>query len=292
MKTIGVLTPSSAVDANLLEQGMAYWKDKGYQVKKSDNLYAKHRFLAGTDAERAADLMTLFCDDTVDVIIAACGGYGSARMLGKLDYRLIGAHKKPFIGLSDTTALQLALLKKSGLISFSGYLMKPRHGRTIFPYTEQSLFDCLQGREQIFSGLVSDYNGKEISGQLIGGCLSLVAGLLGTPYFPNISGHILVLEDLSEEPYVIDRMLAQLENAGIFRNAKAVVFGTFIDCKAKDPTDGTMEDVLNEWKARIECPVFTGFPYGHQAGSAVFPIGGRAVLTAGTMKVLGVNFNG
>lgn len=292
MKTIGVLTPSGAVDEKVLAGGIAYWKSKGYQVKESAHLYAKNRFLAGSDEERAADLTALFCDDGVDVIMAACGGYGSARMLGMLDYRLIAAHKKPFVGLSDTTALQLALLEKSGLISFSGYLMKPRHGREIFPYTEQSLFDCLSGQEQVFSGLESDYCGEEIAGRLIGGCLSLVAGLLGTPYFPDMFGNILVLEDLSEEPYVIDRMLTQLENAGVFEKAAAVVFGAFIDCKAKDPADGTIKDVLSEWKNRIKRPVFSEFPYGHQAGSAVWPVGGQAVLNAGTMRVSGVEFNG
>lgn len=292
MKTIGVLTPSSAVDENVLAGGIAYWKSKGYQVKESAHLYAKNRFLAGSDEERAADLTALFRDDDVDVIMAACGGYGAARMLGMLDYRLIAAHKKPFVGLSDTTALQLALLEKSGLISFSGYLMKPRHGREMFPYTEQSLSDCLSGREQVFSGLESDYDGGEIAGRLVGGCLSLVAGLLGTPYFPDMSGNILVLEDLSEEPYVIDRLMTQLENAGVFEKTAAVIFGVFMDCKAKDPADGTIEDVLNEWKHRINRPVFSGFPYGHQAGSAVWPVGGRAVLAAGTMRVSGVEFNG
>lgn len=292
MKTVGVLTPSGAVDANALARGISYWKSRGFQVRESAHLYAKNRFLAGSDEERADDLAALFCDDGVDLIIAACGGYGSARMLGKIDYRLISDHKKPFVGLSDTTALQLALLEKSGLVSFSGYLMKPRHGREMFPYTEQSLFDCLEGRGQVFSGLESDYNGAEISGRLIGGCLSLVAGLAGSPYFPDMSGGILVLEDLNEEPYVIDRLLTQLENAGVFDKTAAVVFGAFIDCKAKDPADGTIGDVLNEWKRRIKCPVFTGLPYGHQAGSAVWPVGGRAVLSAGTMRVSGVDFNG
>lgn len=292
MKTIGVLTPSGAVDKNVLAQGIDFWKNKGFRVKESFSLYAKNRFLAGTDEERAADLTALFCDDEVDVIIAACGGYGSARMLRKIDYQKIAEHKKPFVGLSDTTALQLALSAKSGLISFSGYLLKPRHGRELFPYTEQSLFDCLEGHEQVFSGLESDYDGKEISGRLSGGCLSLVAGLAGSPYFPDMSGNILVLEDLSEEPYVVDRMLTQLENAGVFDKTAAVVFGVFMDCKAKDPSDGTIEDVLNEWKSRITCPVFSGFPYGHQAGSIVWPVGGQAVLNGGTMRVSGVNFNG
>lgn len=292
MKTVGVLTPSGAIAEKDLAGGIAYWQNRGYRVEKAAHLYAKNRFLAGSDEERAADLTALFCDDGVDVIIAACGGYGSARMLGKIDYRLIAAHKKPFVGLSDTTALQLALLEKAGLVSFTGYLMKPRHGRDMFPYTEQSLFDCLEGREQVFSGLESDYAGGEISGRLTGGCLSLVAGSAGTPYFPDMTGDILVLEDLNEEPYVIDRMLTQLENAGVFEKISAVVFGAFIDCKAKDPADGTLEDVLNEWKRRIKRPVFTGFPYGHQAGSAVWPVGGKAVLTAGAMRVLKVSGNG
>jgi len=209
-----------------------------------------------------------------------------------LDYDLIARHKKPLVGLSDTTALQLALLEKAGLTSFTGYLMKPRAGRIMSPYTESSLMDCLNGREQNIAGLESDCQEREIKGRLIGGCLSLVAGLTGTPYFPNPDGAILILEDVSEEPYAVDRMLTQLENAGVFDRIAAVVFGVFTDCKAKDPQDGTIADVLNEWKKRINAPVFTGLPYGHQAGSLVWPIGGTGVLSAGKITIEGGNFNG
>ena len=292
MTTIGVLTSSSAVSPELLAQGIDYWKKRGYAVKESPHLYACRRFTAGTDEERAEDLHTLFADDKTDIIIQAGGGYGSSRLLRKIDYDLIARHKKPLVGLSDTTALQLALLAKAGLTSLTGYVMKPRAGRVMSPYTEASLDDCLAGREQTVSGLESDYRGNPIGGTLIGGCLSLVVSVVGTSFFPDPDGAVLILEDVSEEPYAIDRMLTQLENAGVFDRVAAVVFGVFSDCKAKDPRDGTIDDVLNEWKERIKVPVFTGLPYGHQAGSLVWPIGGTGVLETGKLTIKGADFYG
>lgn len=286
MKTIGVLTSSSAVSKEALAEGIAYWENRGYRVRPSEHLYAKNRFSAGTDVERANDLNALFADDEIDMIIEACGGYGSARFLDKVDYDMISRHKKPFIGLSDTTALQLALLAKAGLPSFSGYLMKPRNGRAIFPYTESSLFDALEGRKQVFTGLETAYNGPEIKGKLIGGCLSLVASLVGTPYLPDMSGAVVVLEDVCEEPYRIDRMMLQLSQSGMFDRAAALVFGCFLDCRAKDPADGTVEEVIREWRSRLAIPVFSGLPYGHQAGSAVIPVGAEVVLSSAVLRVL------
>ena len=292
MTTIGVLTSSSAVSPDLLAAGIDYWKKRGYAVKEAPHLYACRRFTAGTDDERVADLQTLFSDDETDIIIQAGGGYGSSRLLRKIDYDLIARHKKPLVGLSDTTALQLALLAKAGLTSLTGYVMKPRAGRVMSPYTEASLADCLAGREQTVSGLESDYRGNPIGGTLIGGCLSLVVSVVGTSFFPDPDGAVLILEDVSEEPYAVDRMLTQLENAGVFDRVAAVVFGVFSDCKAKDPSDGTIGDVLNEWKERIKAPVFTGLPYGHQAGSLVWPIGGTGVLEAGKLTIKGADFHG
>ncbi|MBR1945351.1 MAG: LD-carboxypeptidase [Alphaproteobacteria bacterium] len=291
MKTIGVLTSSSSVPRKDLAEGMEYWKKQGYTVKESSHLYEKRRFIAGSDEERAEDLHTFFSDDEIDLIIEAGGGDGSSRLLRKIDYDLISRHKKPFVGLSDITALQLALLAKANLISFTGYLMKSRFGRAIVPYTEQSLRDCLAGKDQVVSGLETDDRGKTIKGRLIGGCLTLVANVLGTPYFPDPTGSILILEDVSEEPYAIDRMLTQLENAGVFDRAAAVVFGVFRDCKSKNPEDGTIDDVLNEWKTRIKIPVFSGLPYGHQAGSLVWPIGGTGILESEQLLIKGVCFN-
>ena len=292
MTTIGVLASSSSVTPEKLVDGIAYWEKKGYAVKLSKNLYAQTRFLAGSDEERVSDLHDFFSDDEVDIIVEAGGGYGSSRLLQKIDYDLIARHKKPLIGLSDTTALQLALSAKSNLISFSGYLMKKRFGRVIVPYTEQSLFDCLNANDQIVSGLESEYQGSPINGRLTGGCLSLVVSVTGTSYLPSMNGTILILEDLCEEPYVIDRMLSQLENAGVFNQVSAVVFGVFLDCKAKDPADGTMENVLKEWKTRIKVPVFSGLPYGHQEGSLVFPVGGTGILDSGRLIIKGTDVNG
>ena len=294
MKKIGLLSPASSVSQSDLENSVVYWQKQGYEIVFSENLYAKNRFLAGTDQQRIDDLTALFADDSVDFIVAAGGGYGSGRILKKIDYDLIARHKKPFFGLSDTTALQMGLLAKSDLVSFLGYMMKQRYGKPVYPYTERSLFDCLSAHSQMFYGLHPCFKGETISGTLIGGCLSLVTSLVGTPFFPMVKDPILILEDLNEEPYVIDRMLTQMDNAGVFEAVKAVVFGTFINCKAKEKEDGTLDDVFEEWKNKMKPPCFFGFPYGHQPESAVWPIGGRAEINPviGSLCVFGVNYYG
>ncbi len=231
----------------------------------------------------------MFEDKTVDIILQAGGGYGSTRLLSKIDYNLIKKNKKPFIGLSDTTALQLAFLKKSGLISFSGYLLKERFSKPIMPYTLASLFDCLEGKRQRFMGLTSCSSSSlktPIEGKIIGGCFSLIQSLIGTPYLPDLSEAILVLEDVSEQPYVIDRMLSHFENAGVFKQVKAVVFGHFLKCFSVDEKDGLLDDVLSQWQKRLPCPVFLGLSYGHQADTAVLPIGGKALLKQGVLEVI------
>ncbi len=292
MKTIGVLTSSSPVSSEILEGGISFWQDKGYRLKFSKNFNQQDRFLAGSDEQRLEDLHEMFKDESVDYILQAGGGYGSARLLSQIDYDLIQNNKKPFIGLSDTTALQLAFLKKAELVSFSGYLLKQRFAKPLMPYTELSLIEALNGREQFFSGLISSYQDGEITGKIIGGCFSLFQTLIGTPYLPDLTDAILVLEDVGEQPYVIDRMLSHLENAGVFQKIKALVFGCFFNCFSIDKEDGMLEEVLSEWENRLSIPVFSGLSYGHQADTIILPIGGEASLIKGGLHVQGVNING
>ncbi len=275
---IGVVSSSSPVREEALEKGVRFFESAGDDVVFSPSLFDADRFLAGTDEARAAELTAFFADASVDVIIEACGGYGSQRILPLLDYDFIKAHPKPLIGLSDSTAVQNALAERSGIVCPSGFLFKDRG---ISAYPPATLAAFLNGKS--FALPVEGKAAAPVRGKVFGGCLSLFTRLLGTPYMPDCGGAILVLEDVGEEPYAVDRMLSHLELAGIFDKASAVVFGVFLDCAAKNAADGTVENVLDEWTARLRLPVFKNLPYGHHSESETVLIGAEAVIENGAM---------
>lgn len=278
--TIGIAAPASGVDAGALDRAMNWIKSHGYDVREAANLYRQNRYLAGPDDTRASLLSDMFADPAIDAIFTARGGYGTMRILDKLDYSAISISPKPFVGFSDTTSLQLAILKHCGLTSYSGLaLVSDFSQEPLHTDTEESLWSLLAGKERRIEGMKAIRPGAA-EGPLIGGCLSMMASITGTPHIPDLKGAILFMEDVGEEPYRIDRMLTQLELAGVFEEVSAVLLGTFTNCNAKDPRDGTVEDVLEEITGRCNVPVISGLPYGHHRGRVVLPIGQQALLTS------------
>ena len=274
--TIAVISPASPLPQDNESNIAAHLEAKGFHVRLGHHARKQERYLAGSDAERAEDLMTAFLDPTIDAILAARGGYGSPRILDKLDYRAIATHKKPFIGFSDISALQLALLTRAELISYSAVNLYPDL-QNDSKQNNANLWAFLEGRTVSFSDLTNQQAGT-CEGRIIGGCLSMLVSLMGTPYCPNFSGSILVLEDVKEEPYRIDRMLTQLRLAGIFSQIAGMVLGQFTDCTAKNPADGSVKEVLKELPQWINGPVAAGFNYGHVPHRSAIALGGTARL--------------
>ena len=287
MKTIGVFNPSSAVyDAVDLKKLEAFFENKGIRLIYSEHLWEKNRFLCGTDEQRASDIMSLFCNDDVDALMAFRGGCGSGRVLDLLDYDLIKKHKKTVIGFSDTTALQLALWAKTGIPCLSGFLPKfdVLKADKVNPLVEKSLDLALAGES--LSASVTPMNGacKNIEGTLLCGTLVLIEQLLGTPYCPDFKDTILVIEDVTEEPYSIDVMLTHLRLAGVFEQVKGVIFGNFNKCISTDKNDGTLEEVLSDFAAHYNnLPCWQGLPYGHVPTHIILPIGSRAEIKDNTL---------
>lgn len=281
MTTIGLFNPSSPsgtpIDLPLIKD---WFQRQGLPVICAEHLLNADRFLAGTDEERAQDIQALFLNPKVDLLIALKGGYGSGRVLDLLDYDLIRQHLKPLIGFSDTTALQLGLYAKTGLVSYTG--LSPRRDITetgVDMLIEQS-FKMYRARKSFSVSLQAMSTPKAVKGTLIGGTLSLVDALIGTPYQPNFTDKILFLEDVAEEPYKIDRMLTHLRLAGILDQVQAVVFGDFYKCVSSDKNDGTMQDVLNDLQARVpNTPMYQGLNYGHGPSRLLLPIGLEGNLT-------------
>ena len=271
--TIGVVAPSSPFPVAQLQPGMAYLRSLGYEVKEGEALYKRERYLAGDDRDRADDLMRMFRDPEVEAIFVARGGYGSARLLELLDFDIIRAHPKILVGFSDTTALQLGLFARTGLVTFSGLTLCGDVLDTGFDaYTEAALWEALvEDHFAPISGLSILREGN-CRGRLLGGCLSLVASLVGTPFMPDLTGAVLVLEDVNEPLYKIDRLLNQLRMAGVFDMLAGVIMGNFRGCEEEEEK-GTLEDVFQGLREATICPLLCGLPYGHGPARRLLPIG-------------------
>lgn len=279
--TIGIVAPSSPLQPEDIKKGIHFLKRLGFKIKLGNHLYKSNRFLAGSDENRAEDLMAFFADPSVQAIFAARGGQGSQRILPLLDYSLISKKPKKLFGFSDTTALQLGLLKQSNLVSYSGYTLTTK----MTPLLEKTLLACLTDEAfQINEGEAG--NPGIVRGILVGGNLSLLSSLIGTPYQPNFKRTILLLEDVNVEPYNIDRMLSHLELAGIFKQVSGVIFGQFENCFSESsPADGSITQVIHEWIGRLAVPCIKDFPYGHGIKKCVVPIGREVVLDADSIFI-------
>jgi muramoyltetrapeptide carboxypeptidase len=284
---IGVIAPASPMKHDRLENGICYLENLGYKVKLGKSVYHQHGYLAGRDRERADDINKMFRDRRVKAIFCIRGGYGTPRLLPLLDYHAIRANPKIFAGYSDITALQLAMLRHAGLVTFSGPMVAAEMGKGIDPFTEENFWRVLTHPEP-FGELARPAGGQyqliargKVSGPLLGGCLSLIVCLVGTPHFPNVKGSIFCVEELGEAPYRVDRMLVQLREAGILQRLGGFVLGQMTDCV---PTDNepsqTLDDLMRDFIAPLKIPAIAGLDYGHVDVKYTLPLGIRAELNA------------
>ena len=282
---IAIVAPARPSSAELLPPARSYLQKRGYRVTTGNHLFDSYYYLAGRDVHRAQDLMAAFEDPDVDGIICARGGYGSGRMLALLDYERIASNPKILVGFSDTTALQLALYHRAGLISFSGALADIDLSRaTVDPLVEESLWLALTARAPL-----GDLGGplrilrkgnRPVVGPLIPANLAVLCSLIGTTYMPDLSGSILLLEDVDEHPYRIDRMLNQLRLAEILPKLSGLVLGDFRDCFEAESANGDpdLQQLAMDATEGLDLTVAMGFPYGHHASRMVTPLGVNATI--------------
>lgn len=279
--TIGIISPSSPQrNDDYLNRGIRYLESLGYRVKVGKHALRRYNgYLAGTDQERIEDIEAMFANPKIDAIFCARGGYGTPRILHKLNYDLIAANPKIFVGFSDITALQCALFRKTGLVTFSGAMPAVDMRDEFDPYSEECFWKILTSTEpygaiQQPEEIVALHPGTA-RGRLYCGTLSLFAALCGTPFLPDARKAVYLFEDVGEEPYRIDRMLSQMENAGLFAKAGGVSFGQFTAI----PTDRSatpqppISTVLEEYVKRIDLPALGNLLYGHQAKKLTLPFG-------------------
>jgi muramoyltetrapeptide carboxypeptidase len=292
--TIGIVAPASAPpDPKNIDRSVTALERLGFKAKLAPNVRKRWGFLAGSDSERASDLMRMFTDHKVKAIICVRGGYGSSRLLPLLDYRTIRANPKIFTGYSDITSLHCAFLVKSNLVSFHGPMLNSDFVKADFPdFTLQSFLKTLM-QPSAPGSICADYKRKTVTilrrgkatGPLIGGNITLLCASLGTPYQPSFKNGILFFEDLDEVPYRFDRMLTQLLNAGLLQQIAGIAIGINANCKdpkAKHAKEyrQTLEDVFKERLLPLKVPVVAGLPFGHIPLNATLPVGVRVTLDA------------
>ena len=299
--TVGLVTPASNVPENEdLLAAMDLVRSLGFEAKAAPNLRRRKQYLAGSDQQRADDLNGMFADDEVDAIFCVRGGYGSGRLLRDLDYQTIANNPKILMGYSDITAILNAIHVKTGMVTYHG----PIAGDNFSSYTYEQFQRILMEPRQVTRiaqppafveqpGVVERKNRLtpivpgRAEGKLIGGNLSLLVTLLGTPYEPDFDGAILFLEDISEPPYSVDRMLTHLWLTGHLERTAGIVFGKFTD----DDYDGntlSMEQVLRERCEPLGIPTLRGAMIGHVEDQTVVPVGVNARLDVdeGTLTLL------
>jgi muramoyltetrapeptide carboxypeptidase len=294
---IGLVAPASTPSSSeKIEKGVRYLESLGYRVIVGKHVSEVYGYLAGTDEQRASDFNSMVADANVKAIIAIRGGYGTPRILPLIDYRSLKRNPKIIVGYSDVTALQLAIFRKTGLVTFSGPMSGVEMWDGIDPYTEDKFWRIITSNKKVEHLRNPDEETLAImragtgSGRILGGNFALVASLIGTPYMPDLKKAILVLEDVDEAPHRIDRMLAQLSHAGILKNLSGLVFGKFTDCVPSDPTKPylTIDQILQEIPAKVTCPVIANFQYGHIAKKLTIPLGlkGRIETKSGMVEVV------
>ena len=284
---IAIVAPGGFAPAlDALNAGIARLEQQGFIVHNYYDHDARHQRFGGTDAARVAQLHAAAGDPAVQVVMALRGSYGMTRLLPHIDYQLLAESGKLFVGYSDFTAFQMALMQATGRISFAGPLFCADFTPAeLDDYTIGQFFDCLRGPQHQVLGAVADGGPDnpelEVAGPLWGGNLAMLVSLLGTPYFPTIADGILYLEDVGEHPYRVERMLLQLLYAGVLDRQRAVVFGEFTGYKLGNFENGyDFAAMLAYLRATLPLPVLTGLPLGHVRRHATLPFGGTARLVS------------
>jgi len=286
---IGLISPASSPDDHRqINNGVKYLEGLGFRVKIGKNAAKQNGYLAGSDEDRVKDLHDMFRDKNVSAIICIRGGYGAFRLLDLIDYKLIKNNPKIFVGFSEITALQIAILQKTGLITFAGPMLAPNLSGTISEFTEEYFWRSLSSNKKIGRVKLPDnfklpgINKGGASGRIIGGNLAVFAALLGTEFFPDLKNKILLLEDIGEVPYKIDRLMNQLRLAKVFKKISGMILGRFVDCYDHDPSKKTLTlgEVMDSYLHKLSIPIVYTFPHGHVDDMVTIPIGINVKLNA------------
>jgi muramoyltetrapeptide carboxypeptidase len=295
-KNIYIYSPSGAVrDKAAFRRGIKRLKALGHAVEVDPDALTSSQRFAGDDEIRLAAIHRAAASGA-DVALISRGGYGLTRILDRIDYQAVAkgiAAGTQFVGISDFTAFQLALFAKTGSVSWAGPALCEGFGAEPLPddIMEDCFNDLLLGQGEGAGWRLPAVRGaalkEEVAQQewsisnatLWGGNLAVLVSLIGTPYFPKIKGGVLFLEDVSEPPYRVERMLSQLLHAGVFANQNAVLMGQFTEYKLTPHDKGfSLKTVFSWLQSQIAAPVLSNLPYGHVQTKVLLPVGAKVDL--------------
>jgi len=288
--TIGIISPASSPDdLTRIEKSVNYFEKLGYRVEVGKNVWKERGYLAGEDSERLDDFHAMFKNKNVKAIFCVRGGYGSGRLLDKINYKLIKENPKIFVGYSDITALQLAIFSHTGLVTFAGPMPAVDFWQDeVSKFTEENFWRLITSNKKI--GKLINPNGEgfyllakgKTEGRLLGGNLALITSLMGTKYLPSFKNSILLLEDIGEPPYRVDRFLNQLRLGNILHDTSGIILGRFVDCYENDTSKKTLtlNQVITDYFEKLNKPVIYNFKHGHISENISIPFGLKCNLNA------------
>ena len=280
---IAIVAPSGyTFDDAALAQGIARLEAQGHTVHNYFDTSEVFQRFGGSDEVRLAKLYAAAADPEVQVVMALRGQYGMTRLLPHIDFERMAASSKIFCGYSDFTAFQMALLAKTGALSYAGpmFLSDFASGEPV-AFTVDDFFACLTSSSHAIHQEATGNPVLNVSGTVWGGNLAMLASLVGTPYWPQVDGGILFIEDVNEHPYRVERMLLQLMQAGVLARQKALILGDFSAYKLGPADNGyDFNAMLAYLRANLPCPVLTGLQFGHGRTRVTIPFGAQATLAS------------
>ena len=285
---VGIVAPAGLVDASSLQKGVKAVLQMGFTPCLGRFINAKERYLAGSDQDRAEDLMAMFQNREIKAIFCARGGYGVNRVLPLLKPAVIRKNPKIVLGSSDITLLLWYLNRKCSLTAFHGPMVAASFGRRSMSESQKMLKELLAGRvsaKKIRCPSAQTIRLGKASGVLTGGCLTLLCRSLKTPYEIRTDGTILLIEDVQERPYRIDGMLWQLRQAGKFKNVQGVILGEMVDCHPGKHEGYSLQDVIADFFRNDDFPVLMNCPIGHGEEIWTLPLGVKAELDSESRKL-------
>lgn len=296
--TIGLIAPGYAIKPEILKEAIFTLQEMGFKTFHTERIIGNHGYFSNVDIERATDLNEMFANPKIDGILCARGGYGCTRIMGMIDFENIREHPKPLIGFSDITALLNGINKETGLITFHGPV-----GSTLNdPYSIRRLQEVLMQPKDLLTienKEPLDFEKKEnpeyeryiitegiATGKLVGGSLTLLNALIGTPHEVDFTNALVCLEDVEEAPYRIDRMLTQLIEGETFTKAAGILFGVCAGCNsATNPKSFSLKEVILDRIRPLNIPSVYGMSFGHVENNFTFPIGITAKLDTQKMTL-------
>ncbi len=285
---IAVVAPSGyALDAKRCQKGIDTLHKRGFKVTNYYDANQHVERFAASDAHRLQQIKDAYHNPNVSIIMALRGGYGASRLLKNLDFQQMAKTGKIFVGYSDITVIHMGLLKY-GAVSLAGPMVCSDYGVEVpSRYTMEHFEKILSHQENTIQWAAENNPDVDVSGVLWGGNLTMLAHLAGTPWLPDIKGGILFVEDVGEQPYRIERLLLQLDEAGILRRQKALVLGHFTNYRVTDVDNGYDFNTMLTWlRHRLTIPVITGLPFGHTKDKVTLPVGAKAHLQSHSDQVI------